>query len=62
MISLEQARKANTELRRESGYFPVGTDADAQRRRNAAPLRRRVNVLLPLKDTNVATAKSYGKM
>jgi hypothetical protein len=44
MISFEQARNVSTEHRRESGSFPAGTDTDAQRRRNAAPLRRRDNI------------------
>ena len=42
--------------------FPLGTGADALSRRNAAPLRRRDYILLPLKDTRAATAKSYGKI
>ena len=59
MIFLEHARNDSTERRLEPGTFPVGTVADAQRRRNAAPLRRRENMMLPLKDTHATTAKSY---
>ena len=44
MIFHEQARNYNTERRRESGSFPVGTGADWQRGHNAAPLRRRKNI------------------
>jgi hypothetical protein len=62
MISIKQARNVSTERTREFGYFPAMTGADAQRRRNAAQLRRRDNMLLPLNDTHDATAKSYGKM